>query len=347
VPPIAPEASFVPPLAAPAPLPKKGLNKRLLAIIAAVIAVIIVVVVVFVVMGVMRSNAYQSALDQMSAGNYAEAKEAFLELGNYEDAAGKAVECQQNIDYLAAQALLDAEDFSSAKAAFEALGEFKDAPEKATFCQQSIDFKAAQELFDAGNIADARDAFGELSSAGFSAADEWLNKAEYTLATQLLESGARYEAYLAFQALGSYEDSAERAEACKVAYPGTGVIWQDSAWYSVDCSIVLDCSNLSSARYFKIMSGDAVVATVFVNGGGTVEVEVPAGWYSIKEAGGSDWFGTDDLFGAGGSYSHMTFGDDESSFEVPWNKIITITMNVSDDYTGDAIGSSNESYEGF
>jgi tetratricopeptide (TPR) repeat protein len=344
----APPAPGLPPLAqAVAPAQKKGARKKLIAILGAVGALILVVVAVFVIMGFMRSNAYQSALTQMEDGNYQEAKEAFLELGNYEDSAVKAQECQDNIDYLAAQALLDAGDFQSAKAAFEALGGFKDAVDQATFCQQNMDFIAAQGTYDAGDVAGAREVFAALSSQGFIAADEWLNKVDYALADQLLTDGKNYEAYRAFQALDDYEDAAERAESCKVAYPGTGIIWQDSAWYSGDCSIVFDCTNLSAARYFKIMSGDSLVATLFVNGGGSVEVEVPAGWYTVKQASGADWFGTEDLFGEDGSYSHMTFTGDETALEVPYNRIITITMNVSDDYSGEAVGSSNERYEEF
>jgi tetratricopeptide (TPR) repeat protein len=284
-----------------------------------------------------RSTAYNNAVELMGAGKYEEALAGLTELGDYKDAAVLVVDCNNNLSYNAAQALLDKEDYSNAQKGFQALGSFKDAPSKVLYCQNGLDFATAQEHYENRRFSDASLVFYELSAAGFPGADEWLKKADYALADKYLRDGKNYDAYLAFVALKDYEDSAARAEACKVPFPATGELWHNGNFASSAAAIKLDCSSVTGGFYYKVYSGEEHVSSIFINGGGVVTIEVPPGNYTIKEASGDLWWGDITLFGEEGNYARMTYSDDTDFFSLGDNEIVTITMNVSDGNVGEEV----------
>jgi tetratricopeptide (TPR) repeat protein len=326
----------------PGPAPKK--KTKLILIISIVAAVLIIAgaIVGFLVwQEQQRSDAYDSAVAAEASGDYQTALDGFTELGDYQDSAAHAA---NNAAYLEAIGLFESEDYEAAQAAFTELAPFGDSQSMLALCEQWLAFLAAQDQFEGGDVDGALTIFEELANQGFSEALEWQNKANYSLAESSLSEGHNYAAYERFSQLGDYEDAADRAEACKVSMPSTGIIWQDSAWFSVASSIVLEAGNMQESGFYKLYAGGSCIATVFLNPGGSVEVEVPAGTYEIKEATGSQWWGDTDIFGPNGFYSQMTFEGDVTTFEVAYNRIITITMRVG---SGGNVGSESESWEDF
>ena len=67
------------------------------------------------------------ALTLMDSGEYEQALEVFIELGDYKDAAELAIECQNIIDYNGAMKLMETSKYLEAKAAFEKLDAFRDS----------------------------------------------------------------------------------------------------------------------------------------------------------------------------------------------------------------------------
>lgn len=274
-----------------------------------------------------RKTAYAAAQAAMDDADWAGALAAFEELGDYEDSATLASLCQQNIDYEAAYALYDKGEYEKARKAFKALAGFKDSDELAYSCQQNLDFRAAQQLFEDGDIKGARSGFISLSDDGFSQADSWIDKCDYALAEELLTNGENYAAWQAFNALGSYEDATERAEACQLPFPMTGIIWDDAAYTGGHCGIEFDCTNSTYARAFEIYNGDTCVALVFVNPGDKQIIEVVPGDYSVVVHTGDLWWGGELLFGDEGYSRTLTYDDGTDWFSVAYNDLVQLVFN--------------------
>ena len=90
-----------------------------------------------------KNRAYESAQALLSAGEYAQAAEAFSALDGYKDAedcraeAETALTEQQNVeDYTVAQKLLKNGKFDEAIAAFAALGDYSDSTAQVTAAKQ-------------------------------------------------------------------------------------------------------------------------------------------------------------------------------------------------------------------
>jgi tetratricopeptide (TPR) repeat protein len=334
-------------VAAPLPAKPKKSKKKLFIIIGAVVLVILIAVGSIVGYNIYRSSTYDSALEAYYSGDYQKALDTFDKLGDYKDSGSMAFGARQNLDYNAAQALFEAEDYEGAKAAFTALGDFQDSADMVIECERNIDYLAATKAFNADDFDGARTTFSELASTGFKDASTWVDKCDYAIADELFNDGDYYGAYEVFMALGSFEDSADRMDACTTAYPGTGETYHNGDYVSARSSIVLNCGNVSAPNYFKIYSGDTLVASFFVNGGGSCEIELPAGTYSIKQASGSAWFGEDIMFGDEGWYEIMTFNGGATSFDLGDNIISTITLAVGSDFTGDRVGADSTDRENF
>jgi len=97
---------------------------------------------------------YEEADVLLREGNFKEAADAFEALGDYNDAAAKALVSR----YVLAFALFDNGSFIEAAAAFEALGDYNDAAAKALASRYAL----AVALFDNGNFVEAAAAFGAL-----------------------------------------------------------------------------------------------------------------------------------------------------------------------------------------
>jgi tetratricopeptide (TPR) repeat protein len=292
-----------------------------------------------------RANAYEAAQELWEDEDYEAAMAAFEKLGDYKDSAAMVAKCEKGVAYLEAQDLFDAADYQGAMAAFDALGAFKDAPEKALLCEHSISFDNAMFLFDEGDWASAWSIFSTLADEGFGEAAEWAARAAYRQGEQFVGEGKWYYAYDAFAAAGSFEDAAARAEDCRVTVPVTGEVWHAPEYVSVDSSITLDLTNVVEGYFYKIYAGETPVAEVFVNGGETVTIDVPAGDYTLKGATGEDWWGPIDLFGPLGTYARMTFDDGTDTWSLGSNEILTITVSPS---TGDEnVSNIDETFDEF
>ncbi len=76
------------------------------------------------------SSKYKEATELFNAGNYAEARAMFVELGDYEDSEVKVKEC----DYQMAEELLANKKFEEARELYLSLSDFQDCEEKAKEC---------------------------------------------------------------------------------------------------------------------------------------------------------------------------------------------------------------------
>jgi TolA-binding protein len=316
------------PMEAPVSAAPRKSKKPLFIILGAVLLVIIIAVVAVIAFNSYRSGIYEDGLAALNAENYQEAYDTFAELGDYRDASTQMAQAQKGLDYEAACALLDAGDLEGALMAFNALGSYKDSSERAEFCQQTLEYEAAIEAFDAGDYESALDAFNDLSFVGFSDSSEWVDKSAYAIAEKIYEEGKLYEAYQAFKALGSYADSADRAQACTVPLPNTGELYHNGSYVSSSSAIVIDGSNSTYVSYYKVYAGAELVSTIFLNPGGSCTVEVPPGDYTIKEAVGSIWFGEEIMFGDEGGYEVLLFEGDNNYFTLEYNIKVTITLAV-------------------
>ncbi|MDR2673268.1 MAG: hypothetical protein LBC35_08385 [Coriobacteriales bacterium] len=223
--------------------------------------------------------------------------------------------------------LMSDKDYSSALVKFNELGDYRDAQQKATTAQNYIDYEAAKARFDSGDLEGALTEFTRLSSAGFIDSSDWVKQVKYALAEKKLAAGDNFGAYYDFASLGSYSDAVARAEASKIPFPASGIIWQDPAFFSVDCGIKFDYRFSSGGSFYKIYAGSQLIATVFMNGISEVMVEVPPGDYIIKEGTGDLWWGPELAFGEKGYYSTMTFDDYGTDYvNLAYNELVTITI---------------------
>ena len=224
--------------------PKKP-SWKLLAIAAGGI-IVLVIAVVLITGYVKKNNAYESAQELLSAGEYAQAIEAFSALDGYKDSetcraeAEAALTEQQNVEaYASAQELLKDGKFDEAIAAFAALGDYSDSAAQVIAAKQQKqeaeqeaenraayetaekllavgNYDAAIEAFTAlGDYADASDRAAEAEAAKLAAEKEAANKEAYAAAEKLLEEKKYADAKAAFEALGEYSDAKEKAEECQ------------------------------------------------------------------------------------------------------------------------------------
>jgi hypothetical protein len=341
------------PVYAPAPSsvperPGKGTRKKLPLVIGVIVAVVVIAggVTGFLVwQESKRAEDYANAQALMGSGRYEEALESFTELGDYQYSQDLAALSQDLLDKQAAFDLLEAGDLQTAKPLLESIIAKTSDQSLIGDCNNALTYIAASELFDAKDYAAAREKLGPIISADIPGARELDNKCGYALAEAELSAGHNYAAYTGFSALGDYSDAAARAETCKLPFPATGELWHNPDFYSTSSSIRIDCSNVSAAHYYKIYAGETLVAQLFINGGASHELELPAGSYTIKEATGDMWWGPDDAFGPKAHYEIMTFGDGATTYDLGDNRIVTITLNTSAE--GDSVGGRNTDLENF
>ena len=94
-----------------------------------------------------KSSDYKAANQLLDSGNYIEAKEEFIALGDYKDSAEKAKEAQ----LLYARELCDSGKYLEASEAFMVLGDYGNATEGANEAQRLY----AIELCDSGKYSDS------------------------------------------------------------------------------------------------------------------------------------------------------------------------------------------------
>lgn len=160
--------------------------------------------------------------------------------------------------------------------------------------------------------------------------------------------GEYFQAQECFR-MADYADAEKRADDCKQPWPSNGVIWQDPH-LSSNTKLCFDINQSEDTGIFiKIYKdGTELVATLFVGGTGSASLWLSGGTYAIKDASGSDWYGSGDAFGPMGSYEIMTFDGGSSLVSLDAGYAYTITVNAEDSSPdADSVGSQDTSYEDF
>lgn len=280
-----------------------------------------------------QAIAYQDATDLLDAGDYQAARDAFEALGDYNDAQDMVATCDKWLAYQDAQGLLDGGDYQAARDAFAELGSFEDAEDKVSVCDGWLLFAETSALTDEGKYEEAAE-----KATGFFNVDEimssseyqdWSNRNDYGLAENMLSNGQNYGAYNLFTSLGSYEDASEKAQSCILEFPGDYELYHNEGYVSSSNDVVFDGTSSTIPVFLKLYSGETLVSSVFLNPGGKVTIQVPAGSYTIKEGTGSDWFGPEDAFGSSGVYKTMVFEDGSTTQDLGDNLIWTLTLQYS------------------
>jgi len=253
-------------------------------------------------------------------------------------------EVMRSTAYNQALSQYDQGNYSEALAGLNELGDYKDARFWAGVCGDYVTYEGAIESYDAGRFEEARQTFVSLRGSGIIDLDEWINKCDYALALALLGSGKYMEAFDAFNELGDYSDSAEkatesiyshadvlfkegnleeayyiflglsdykdseaRAAKCVQPFPESGVLYSDPDFTHSSSYIEFESLEPNYAYFYKIYSDETLVATLFVNPDSSAWVYVTPGTYKIKEGTGDIWFGEDLAFGNKGWYKTLVF----------------------------------------
>ena len=216
---------------------------------------------------------YAQAMEKYAAGAYSEAAELFAQIPDVDDAAKLKQECQQQLHHDKIRAALDKKDWASALALLnDSLGKsYPDRKNALQLCQ---------------------------------------NHVKYAEAVKALAEGNNYAAYLAFTALGDFEDAAAKAKSCIVNKPSTGETYRNSKYTRKDCQQWIVTPNDGVYTYMKIYckrgTVEELVSCIFIHPGKTAKITLPAGDYIFKVAyGKGNWFGPPDMFGDDGNYQRV------------------------------------------
>ena len=142
---------------------------------------------------------YNKAMKAYDNGEYAEARDLFAELGDYEDSAKMVKDC----DYRIAKRAMDNEDYEAALKTFEKLDDYKESKELALECKYGL----ALAMMDEGEYEDAVELLTEI--ADYEDASEQLQECDYQLALEAIEAGENDAAMEKLTALGDYKDSTD------------------------------------------------------------------------------------------------------------------------------------------
>lgn len=282
------------------PSQKQQKKKRGGLIAGVIAAVIILAVVVFVSVQAMRQSKYDNGIEMLAAGNYKEALEIF-----------------------------------------ESLGSFNDSSEKLEHAKHGVNYQDAKELMEQGEYEKAGEMLNDVDKELFPDADELIYECKqmpkYNSAVAELENGKYFSAYKAFTALGSYKDSSEKAKACIVKKPSTGVTYRNKNYSGSACSLKISPPSDGSYTYFKIYDkeGKELIASVFINKGETYTISLPAGSYIFNAAYGYDnWFGEKDMFGDKGVYQRLKNGSTSDVFTLKKNYAYTLRLRTAEKTEG-------------
>lgn len=126
--------------------PKKPRKTKLIVILSLVGVLIVAAAVLYVVF--QNDITYAIADSRLNNGEYADARQMFLELGDFEDSSDRVLQ----IDYSNACRQMDKGEYQAAISGFEALGNYMDCPDKIIQCHILL----GEELFTAKDFENAR-----------------------------------------------------------------------------------------------------------------------------------------------------------------------------------------------
>ena len=172
----------------------------------------------------------------------------------------------------------------------------------------------------------------------------------YSAGLAYMESEKYYSARQAFLT-SLMVDAEDMAQKCIRPWPKNGELWhnQDLRSNEVWLSFSVNQADDSMGRYFMVYTEENVLAaTLFIHGSGKVTTKLPGGRYRIREAQGTEWYGTKETFGREGHYEFMVFnefeGDDDLT-DVPAGYETTITINASESTEGTGVGSEETDWD--
>ena len=145
------------------------------------------------------SSDYKEALEFYKDEMYKQARDIFVELGDYEDSAQMVNAC----DYQIAMEHMEDKKYDQAREIFVGLGDYEDSAQMVNAC----DYEIAMEYMDYGDFEQARTIFEEL--AGYKNSVQLATECNYNLAMYSFEKGNYTQAHELFVQLGDYEDSQE------------------------------------------------------------------------------------------------------------------------------------------
>ncbi len=199
------------------PVKKQGKRGKWILIISVCVLAAAAAVLIPVLMETARAAKYESAFALMEGDKAEEAKEGFLDLGEYKDSADMVQTCQKMIDYDEANDLMRAGDYKAAKGIFDSLTGYEKSVSLSAQCQNTLDYNDAVALMDAGDEGKAVDIFLSLGEYSDSAdlAEECQKKLDYDSAKALMDAGDFEAAKSAFTSIISYKDSNSLFKSCQ------------------------------------------------------------------------------------------------------------------------------------
>ncbi len=257
-------------------------------------------------------SGYCEGLSLIQDGNLDAAATKLEGLGDFKDAAQQADVCRK---YVRATELYESGDDASLAEAldlFNEVGPFMDAPEIAEECDKELTYRAARKMADDGNFDGAYlllSDYLETDDADIQALiEECENEIQYAEADALFEAGEYYRAYKAFGALGSFKDSADRAQGCIQAFPDNGVTYRNPDHKSTAVKFTVDNKGFKNT-YIKFYNADEeLIICAFIKANEKATLRLPAGTYHMNQAYGDNWFGEDAMFGDEGKYWKCKIG---------------------------------------
>ena len=289
--------------------------------------------------------AYAEGKALFESGSFADALEAFTRANGYKDAEDMAEETRRAIAYESGKALFDEGSYAEAVEELEQAGDYKDSHTLILECRVLM---TGQEIADAMESGDYAGALELLDSKYGSAVDdhdalvkECNNRIKYAEAEELLKKGLNYSAYKAFNALGSFEDARDRAAGCILPTPSTGETYHNPAYKASGCTLKIVPNTASGTNtYFKVYKVEGekeiLVSCVFIRGGATATIKLPAGTYVLKTSSSTgSWYGPTDMFGDDGYYQRLKNGSGSDRFKLSRGGRYTLTMKTQNgDVTG-------------
>ena len=239
------------------------------------------------------------------------------------EAADLSGKCSNRMLFNEAKALYEQGEYQDAMDMFEqcSIADIEGADAIVADCAKQIGYRKITELMNSGSYREALDLLNSEAGEGMEdrAAHiaECKNRIAYADAEAALKSGHNYDAYIAFKALGGFEDAADRAKKCVVSLPKTSETYHNGAYKSSTVSLKIIPPSDGTNNYIKIYIVDGgeqkLVSSIFIRSGGTFTVKMPAGTYIFKVAYGSgNWFGETDMFGDDGVYQRLKISGSDS-----------------------------------
>ena len=129
-----------------------------------------------------RIGRYNQGAEYLEQGEYAQAREVFLSLGEYEDAPVLAVYAEKGVAYTAAKEAMAQGELESAIDSFGRLSGFKDSEELLGECRRALQYEKGKALFETEDYEAAAEALE--AAEGYGDSETLLEKCRFFLMRQ-------------------------------------------------------------------------------------------------------------------------------------------------------------------